>query len=305
MREFSVGSRASELALVQTNLVMRGLLHFNSELQIRVEKIVTKGDRILNQTLSKVGGKGLFVKEIEDALLQKRIDFAVHSMKDLPGEMPDGLIVAAISKREDARDCLVSQSGESLMELPSGAKVGTSSLRRQAQILALRSDLVVEPVRGNIHTRMRKMEEGKYDAIVLAVAGLVRMGWREKITEVFSTKQMLPSVGQGALAIQCREGDAESIQLIQKLHDEETARAICAERSFLRSLHGDCHLPVGALAHVIDNEVHLTGLVACKDGKRIIRDSIQGVDEWAIGEKLADQFIEQGAEELLGEWDSV
>lgn len=301
LRNLIVGSRASELALVQTNAVIQSLLSLSPDLQIHVEKIVTKGDRILNQTLSKIGGKGLFVKEIEQALLEKRIDFAVHSMKDLPGEMPEGLIIAAITKREDARDCLLSRSQQGLMDLPSGAIVGTSSLRRQAQILALRPDVHVQPVRGNIHTRIRKMEEGQFDAIVLAVAGLERMGWLDKIAQVFSVKEMLPSVGQGALAIQCRAEDAECIPLLQKLHHEETARTVTAERSFLRSLNGDCHVPVGALARIIEEEVSITGLVAAKDGKHILKSSIQGTDEWRIGKELAAELIDQGAEQLLNE----
>lgn len=299
MREFIVGSRASILALVQSEEVITGLRNLYPDLEIRVEKMMTKGDRILDQTLSKIGGKGLFVKEIEEALLQKRIDFAVHSMKDLPGEMPEGLIIAAITKRENPLDCLLSRSGQALMELPSGAIVGTSSLRRQAQILAMRSDIAVKPIRGNIHTRIRKMEEGEFDAIVLAVAGLARTGLTEKISDTFSISQMIPSVGQGALAVQCREDDVEAIQLIQKLHDEETARAVSAERSFLRMLQGDCHSPVGALASVVGNEVQLTGLVASKDGTQIMRELIQGTDEWGIGRELAKRFIEQGAEKLL------
>lgn len=299
MRPLVVGTRKSELALTQTDWVVNRLQEVCPDLEVRVEKIVTKGDRILNVTLSKVGGKGLFVKEIEQALLDKRIDFAVHSMKDMPGEMPNGLVIGAIPVRENPFDCLLSRGGHTLNDLPAGAVVGTSSLRRQAQILACRPDLKVEPVRGNLGTRLSKMKNGQFDAIILAAAGLSRMGWKDEISQELPLEQMLPAVGQGALAVQCREEDEELLALLQKINHEETARAVRAERAFLRSFQGGCHMPLAAYAEVIGDRVRLSGLVAQPDGKKVLRATTEGKDEWALGEKLAKQLIDQGAGELL------
>lgn len=301
MRPLVVGTRKSELALTQTNWVVNRLKQVSPGLKVSLEKIVTKGDRILNVTLSKVGGKGLFVKEIEQALLDKRIDFAVHSMKDMPGEMPKGLVIGAIPVRENPHDCLLSREGYTLADLPQGAVVGTSSLRRQAQILACRPDLKVEPVRGNLGTRLQKMKNGQFDAIVLAVAGLLRMNWNDEISQQLSLDQMLPAVGQGALAIQCREDDAELLQLLQKISHEETAKTVRAERAFLQSFQGGCHLPLAAYAEMVGEEVRLTGLVAQPDGKKILKATLQGKEEWALGQQLAEQLMEQGAGQLLAQ----
>ncbi|SFJ42412.1 hydroxymethylbilane synthase [Thermoflavimicrobium dichotomicum] len=301
MRPLVVGTRKSLLALTQTNWVVEQLKEICPDVQVRQEKIVTKGDRILNVTLSKVGGKGLFVKEIEQALLDKRIDFAVHSMKDMPAEMPEGLVVGAIPFREDPRDCLISREGYTLDELPSGAVVGTSSLRRQAQILARRPDLQVKPVRGNLDTRLQKLRDGKFDAIILAAAGLRRMNWKEEVTEILSTDTMLPAVGQGALAIQCREDDQELLELLVKLNHEQTARAVRAERAFLKSFQGGCHLPLAAYAEWVDGQIHLSGLVADPSGKQVIQATLVGQDEWELGQKLAGQLIDQGARQLLAQ----
>lgn len=299
LRPLVVGSRQSLLALTQTEWVVERLREVCPELEVRIEKIITKGDRILNVTLSKVGGKGLFVKEIEKALLEGQIDLAVHSMKDMPSEMPEGLIIGMIPFREDPRDCLLSREGYTLQTLPKGAIVGTSSLRRQAQILAARPDLQVEPVRGNLDTRIKKMMDGQFDAIILAAAGLERLSWQEQITERLPVDVMLPAVGQGALAIQCREEDQELLELLQKVHHEPTARAVRAERAFLKTFQGGCHLPLAAYAETKGDDVYLTGLVASPDGQKVIKGTQQGKDEWAVGQQLAEQLIEQGAGELL------
>lgn len=299
MRTWVVGTRKSELALTQTNWVVDRLKEANPGLEVNLEKIVTKGDQILNVTLSKVGGKGLFVKEIEQALLEKRIDFAVHSMKDMPGEMPEGLVIGAVPVRENPLDCLITRNGETLYDLPAGAVVGTSSLRRQAQLLACRPDLVVEPVRGNLGTRLQKLRDGHFSAIILAAAGLARMDWQNEMRGQLSMEQMLPAVGQGALAIQCRADDVEMITILQTIHHEETARAVEAERAFLRTFQGGCHLPLAAYARVQGEEVELTGLVGKPDGSKLLKSVQRGRNEREIGEQLAQDLLAQGAGELL------
>jgi hydroxymethylbilane synthase len=246
-----------------------------------------------------VGGKGLFVKEIEQAMLDGEIDFAVHSMKDMPAEMPKGLTIGAVPVRENPRDCLISRGGLTLDQLPAGAVVGTSSLRRQAQVLALRPDLTVEPVRGNLDTRLRKLREGRFDAILLAVAGLSRLDWKREITEELGVDRMLPAVGQGALAIQCREDDREMLELLREIHHEETARAVKAERTFLAAFQGGCHLPIAAYAETVGEEVRLTGLVAHPDGRNVLKATLSGKDEKAVGEALARELIDRGAKQLL------
>ncbi|MDN4592675.1 hydroxymethylbilane synthase [Polycladomyces subterraneus] len=299
MRTVVVGTRKSALALTQTGWVMDRLREANPRWELRQEKIVTKGDRILDVTLSKIGGKGLFVKEIEQALLDGRIDIAVHSMKDMPGEMPDGLVIGAVTQREDPRDCLITRSGHSLEKLPPGARIGTSSLRRQAQILAYRPDVTVEPVRGNLETRLRKMEEGQFDAILLAVAGLSRMGWQDRVTQALSTDIMVPAVGQGALAVQCRADDTEVLEGLKKINDPKTERAVRAERAFLHVFEGGCHLPVGAYAEATDGSIHLIGMVAHPDGRKVLRGAVEGAEPEQVGRILAQQLLEQGAGELL------
>ncbi|WP_124727074.1 hydroxymethylbilane synthase [Staphylospora marina] len=299
MREWVVGSRRSQLALTQTGWVIDRIREAAPDRSLRVEKIVTKGDRILNVTLSKVGGKGLFVKEIEEALLSGRIDLAVHSMKDMPSEMPPGLVIGAIPVRETPLDCLISRNGRKLAELPSGALVGTSSLRRQAQVLAARPDLRVEPVRGNLDTRLEKLNRGEFDAILLAAAGLNRLGWSDRITEELPMDVMLPAVGQGALAIQCREDDHELLEVLSRIHHEETARAVRAERAFMGAFEGGCHLPLAAHAEVIGDRVRLTGLVGDPDGTRVLRGEMEGTDEKATGMALAEDLLSRGAGELL------
>ena len=299
MKTVSVGTRQSALALTQTQWVMDRLRKLQPDWEWRVEKILTKGDRILHVTLSKLGGKGLFIKEIEGALLEGRIDLAVHSMKDLPAEMPEGLVVAAVTPREDPRDCLISRSGAGLDELPAGSVVGTSSLRRQAQILVRRPDLEVKPVRGNVETRLRKLEEGQFDAVVLARAGLSRLGLEDRITEVLTIDKMVPAVGQGALAVQCRGEDESVFRLIRRINDPETEKAVRAERAFLHAFQGGCHLPVAAYAQVEGEKVFLDGLVASPDGRRVLRDRQEGDGAEEVGRRLAEKLFRQGADGIL------
>jgi hydroxymethylbilane synthase len=299
MREFVIGTRKSHLAITQSNWIRAQLLQTNPALSIELERIVTKGDKVLDVTLSKVGGKGLFVKEIEQALLDKQIDFAVHSLKDMPAELPSGLMIGCVPVREDARDCFLSRDGLTLEELPSGAVVGTSSLRRQAQILAIRPDLIVESIRGNIDTRIAKLRDGKYDAIILAVSGLKRLSLEDEISEYFSVSSMLPAVGQGALAVECRSDDREVLALLQKIHDEATGKAVAAERSFLQAIAGSCHLPVAGYAIWDEKRVHLTGLVASPTGKPVIKGIEVGTNPVKVGKQLAQKLMEQGAKEIL------
>lgn len=301
MKTIVVGSRTSQLALTQTNWVIDELKQLKLPYNFEVKEIITKGDRILDVTLSKVGGKGLFVKEIEIAMLNGEIDMAVHSMKDMPSELPKGLVIASVPKRVDHRDAFISKKYDSLMSMPSGAVVGTSSLRRSAQILAKRPDLEIKWIRGNLETRLRKLEEGQYDAIILAAAGLKRMGWsRDYVTEYLSTDDCLPAVGQGALAIQCREDDDELLQLLSRINDDTTMRTVAAERSFLHRLEGGCQVPIAAYAEIVkDERIRITGLVAEPDGTVIIRDSLEGTDPEQLGKQLADELMKQGAKEIL------
>lgn len=309
MRNIIVGSRQSALALTQTNqtiellreLCVRDGLSYTFE----VKPILTRGDRILDVTLSKVGGKGLFVKEIEDAMLNGDIDLAIHSMKDMPFELPEGLVIGAVPEREDPRDCIISREGKRLSELPQGARIGTSSLRRSAQLQAYRPDLRIESIRGNIDTRLRKLTEEGLDAILLAAAGLHRMGWKDRITEYLSPDICLPAVGQGALAIECRSADAEVLDLLGRLNDEATARTVAAERRLLGLLNGGCQVPIGAYA-VLTSEnsgggLQLTGLVASPDGSRLLRESASGDEPEPVGAAAADALLRRGADKLLAE----
>ena len=299
MREIVVGSRKSRLAITQTNWVIQKLKEKDPDLSVKLKTVTTKGDRILDVTLSKVGGKGLFVKEIENALLEGEIDFAVHSLKDLPAHNPEGLIIAAIPRRANPFDCLISRTAETIDQLPPNAVIGTSSLRRQAQVLAYRPDLSVKPIRGNIDTRLKRLQQGEFDAILLAVAGLARMNWQNQITQELPMSIMIPAVGQGALAVQCRQDDKAIIQLLRCIHHEETARCIRAERAFLFSFQGDCHLPIAGYAESHGSLIHLTGFVASADGKRVIQKSMTGEKEEQVGQALANWMIKRGAKDLL------
>lgn len=305
MRTIVVGSRQSALALTQTNQVIDALEKLAAELRLEVcfevKKIVTKGDQILDVTLSKVGGKGLFVKEIEQALLNGEIDMAVHSMKDMPALLPEGLVNGAVPLRQDPRDCLISREGVDLDGLPHGAKVGTSSLRRSSQLLAYRPDLKLEWIRGNIDSRLRKLETEGFDAILLAAAGLKRMGWEDRITSYLPVEICLPAVGQGALGIQCREDDAELLGLLGRYQDGDTARTVAAERSLLASLNGGCQVPIGAYAVLGEDgkTVHLTGMVGKPDGSLLLKESATGADPEALGREVARLLADKGADEIL------
>ncbi|MFV9511085.1 hydroxymethylbilane synthase [Tepidibacillus sp. LV47] len=303
MRKIIVGSRRSQLALVQTKWVIQQLKIFYPDVEFTIKEIVTKGDKILDVTLSKVGGKGLFVKEIEQALLNGEIDLAVHSMKDIPSEMPKGLILAAVPKREDPRDCLVSHSNYTIDTLPKGARVGTSSLRRGAQILAYRSDLKIESIRGNINTRLAKLESEELDAIILAAAGLHRMGWKERITQYLDPNTFIPAVGQGALAVQAREEDKDILQMLAKIDDPFTRTLVLAERAFLHRLQGGCQIPIGAYAKWNEGQINLIGLVASVDGKTVLKYQDQGSKEEAItlGIKVAERLLAMGADQILAQ----
>lgn len=268
--------------------------------EFEVKEIVTKGDKILDVQLSKVGGKGLFVKEIEKELLEKEIDFAVHSMKDMPAVLPDGLTIGCIPKREDPRDALISKNHVKFKDLPKGAVVGTSSLRRSAQLLKVRPDLEIKWIRGNIDTRLKKLETEDFDAIILAAAGLNRMGWsKDVVTEYLDTDICLPAVAQGALGIECREDDEELLKEFKKLTDMNTQKAVTAERTFLAALDGGCQVPIAGYATVDGMEITMTGLVASPDGKICYKETVKGNDPEETGRKLAQLLIEQGALDLI------
>ncbi|MBM7578858.1 hydroxymethylbilane synthase [Jeotgalibacillus terrae] len=300
MRKFIVGSRRSKLAITQTKWVIEQLKAIEPGTEFEIKEIVTKGDQIQNVKLSKVGGKGLFVKEIEQAMIDGEIDMAVHSMKDMPAELPDGLVIGSIPEREDPRDALISKNKETLAELPAGSIVGTSSLRRGAQILAVRPDLKVEWIRGNIDTRLKKLETENFDAIILAAAGLSRMGWsKDVVSEFLSPEDCLPAIGQGALSIECRESDTELRELLNRFTDQETALTVTAERTFLHKMEGGCQVPIAGFATQIEDGVSLTALVASPDGKKVYKEVINGNDPIEVGLKAAEILTEQGAKALI------
>ncbi|NWN97968.1 MAG: hydroxymethylbilane synthase [Bacillus sp. (in: Bacteria)] len=303
MRKIIVGSRRSKLAMTQTNWVIDQLKKIGAPFTFELKEIVTKGDEILNVTLSKVGGKGLFVKEIEQAMLKKEIDIAVHSMKDMPAVLPDGLVIGTIPEREDPRDVLISKENRSLRDLPAGAIVGTSSLRRKAQILNIRPDLEIKWIRGNIDTRLQKLETEEYDAIILAAAGLSRMGWQaEVVSEYLEPSDCIPAVGQGALAIECRKDDEEILQWLAKLNCPKTNRAVQAERAFLNKIGGSCQVPVGGYAVInAEDDVVLNAFVASGNGKTIFKETVVGKDAVAVGEKAGERLMERGAGKLINE----
>lgn len=297
-----IGSRGSRLALWQANFVADQVRELVSA-EVVIEKIKTRGDKIVDVPLAKVGGKGLFVKEIEVALLNERIDLAVHSMKDVPTDIPEGLVLEAVLRRDEAGDVLISREGKGLADLSSGATIGTSSLRRRAQLLNYRPDFNLVDVRGNLDTRLKKMEEGLFDGIVVAAAGLIRMGWTKRITERIPFNICLPAVGQGAIGVEIRTADEEIAGIAQRLSDSSTEAAVKAERALMRSLQGGCQVPIGALGLVEDGNLKLTAAVASLDGQRLIRDETYGSPSKAeeIGRQLAEKLLEQGATEILAE----
>lgn len=302
MRSIVVGSRKSNLALTQTHLVMDALKALGQSYSYDVKEISTKGDRIQDVTLSKVGGKGLFVKEIERAMLDGEIDIAVHSMKDLPSQLPEGLMIACMPERAPHRDVLVSKDHLPFYKLPEGAVIGTSSLRRAAQFLAKRPDLDIQPIRGNIETRLQKLENGNFDATVLAAAGLERMGWSQDIvTEYLSEDICLSAAGQGTLAIECRTDDHELRALLANINDMVTYRTVSAERAFLYQVEGSCQTPIAAYATLEDDTLTLTGLVAHPDGNVVLKDTRTGTDPEHIGTQLAKRLQDMGAKKILDE----
>ncbi|MEC4684717.1 MAG: hydroxymethylbilane synthase [Nitrospirota bacterium] len=302
-----IGTRGSRLALWQAEWVKSELQRLYPDLKVELNRIKTTGDKILDVPLAKVGGKGLFVKEIEEALLRHEADIAVHSMKDVPTEFPAGLHLAVICKREDPRDAFISQVQDSgfkiqkFKDLPEGAVIGTSSLRRSCQLLNIRPDLKIGQLRGNLDTRLKKLDEGQFDAIILAAAGVKRLGWHERITEVLPTGISLPAIGQGAVGIECRAGDDFINTLIMPLNHEETSVCVRAERAFLKKLEGGCQVPVGAYARLIDGKIVMEGLVGSVSGERIIREQMKGKQDIAesIGIRLAEDLLSRGAKEIL------
>ncbi|GAA0442319.1 hydroxymethylbilane synthase [Lentibacillus halophilus] len=300
MRKIVVGSRRSNLALTQTDWVIDRLKKAGASNEFEVKKIVTTGDQILNVTLSKVGGKRLFVKEIEKAMYEKEIDLAVHSMKDMPSEMPEGLAITTIPVREDHRDAYIAKNNILLKDLPAGAVVGTSSLRRKSQILATRPDLEIQWIRGNIESRIRKLHEENYDAIILAVSGLKRVGLSEElITEYLESDVCVPSAGQGALAIECRDDDNDLHALLQQINDPDTEKTVTAERTFLQLLEGSCSVPIGAYAHLEHNAIIITAFVGTPDGQTILKETVRGTDPEAVGSEVAEKLISQGAKDII------
>jgi hydroxymethylbilane synthase len=300
-KTLKIGTRGSKLALWQANWAKSALETQHPSLSIELEIIKTKGDKILDVPLAKVGGKGLFVKEIEEALLDGRIDLAVHSMKDMPGEIPEGLCIGAIPEREIPQDVLISRDKKPLSKLGHGARVGTSSLRRKAQLLHARPDLVILPLRGNLDTRLKKLETENLDAIVLAAAGVKRLGLDGRITEYLDENLMLPAVGQGALCIEIRQYDPDVESIVKTLEHHQTRVIIMGERAFLNRLEGGCQVPIAAHGNIENNIFTICGLVATIDGKTLIKETLSGsVDSpEIIGVELAERLVSMGAETIM------
>ncbi len=302
-RTLKIATRKSPLALWQANFVKDQLEALHPQLQVELVPMSTQGDKILDTPLAKVGGKGLFVKELETAMLEGRADIAVHSMKDVPVEFPEGLGLHTICEREDPRDAFVSNRFKAIAELPQGAVVGTSSLRRQCQLRAARPDLVIRDLRGNVNTRLAKLDAGEYDAIILAAAGLKRLEMAHRITAFIEPEQSLPANGQGAVGIECRLDDVELHALLAPLEHTETRARVLTERAMNRALQGGCQVPIGAYALVEGEQIWLRGLVGSPDGTCVIRDEIRGplADGEALGEQLAQRLLAAGADEILAE----
>ena len=296
-----LGTRGSKLAVHQSEWVQARIRELAPQLTVTLRRIQTSGDRILDVPLAKIGGKGLFVKEIEEALLSGDIDLAVHSMKDVPTELPHGLDLLCIPSREDARDALISREGKGFKDLPPKAHVGTSSLRRQAQLLQARPDLSISMLRGNLDTRLKKLRDGHFDAIVLASAGLRRLGWEREITEYLAPEISLPAIGQGALGIEGRRDDTFVREILRGLEHAPTRTQVMAERAMLHRLQGGCQVPIAAYARLVGSEIVLEGLVASVDGKEVIRDRVTGSvdDPRSIGAQLAERLLSRGGGRIL------
>lgn len=298
-----IATRKSPLALWQANHVRDALLASNPGLEVELLTMTTQGDKILDTPLAKVGGKGLFVKELELGILERRADLAVHSMKDVPVEFPEGLGLGAILPREDPRDVLISNNYSSIDELPHGARVGTSSLRRKCQLKARRPDLQVLDLRGNVNTRLKKLDDGDYDAILLAAAGIRRMGWEARITELLAPEQFLPAIGQGAIGIEMRVDDARTTALVRPLNDAQTATRIAAERALNAGLQGGCQVPIAGYSEISHGVIVLRALVGRPDGSELVQGVISGRPEDAeeLGRVLADDLLARGAREILAD----
>jgi len=301
IQRLRIGTRASQLALTQSQWVRDKVQALLPNTEVELVRINTKGDRILDVPLAKIGGKGLFVKEIEEALLAGEIDMAVHSMKDVPTVLPKGLHIGIVPQREEARDAFVSNRYRNLAELPAGAVVGTSSLRRKAQLLALRPDLQIRDLRGNVGTRLDKLDRGDFDAIILAGAGLKRLHLPARISTLLAPEQMLPAIGQGALGIELRQSDSMLLALMQPLHHLESAVAVAAERAYLARLEGGCQVPIGAYAILSENQLSLTGLIASVDGTTVLRQTrfapLAEADK--LGFELAEELLGRGGKAIL------
>jgi len=299
MARLRIGSRGSQLALWQANHIAALLRERGHEVELEIIK--TTGDKILDVALAKVGTKGMFTKEIEEALADKRVDLAVHSLKDLPTELAPEFAIAAITTRENSRDVLCSVKFESIDQLPHKARVGTSSLRRQAQLLAMRPDLQIHPLRGNVDTRLRKLAEGEYDAIILAAAGLHRLGKTELVKQVISPEIMCPAAGQGALGIEIRRSDESTQQHLAFLDDANARAATACERALLNKLGGGCQVPIGAAAEVRNGRIHLDAIVAHPDGSKILRESRDGEDPETLGNEVGEILLRRGGDAILEE----
>jgi hydroxymethylbilane synthase len=295
--KLSIGSRGSQLALWQANHISALLRARGHEIDIEI--IHTTGDKITDVALAKVGTKGMFTKEIEEALADKRVDLAVHSLKDLPTELSKGFEIAAITERQDPRDAFCSKNYSTIEDLPKGARVGTSSLRRQAQLKAIRPDLDIHPLRGNVDTRLRKLEQGEYDAIILASAGLKRLGKTELIKQIIPAEIMCPAAGQGALGIEIREGDSKTRELLAFLNDPNARAATTCERALLNSLGGGCQVPIGAFAEIRGGKLHLESIVADPDGTKLLRDSRDGSDPEKLGNEAGASLLSRGGDAIL------
>lgn len=302
-KQIVVGSRGSKLALIQTNWVISELKKLNPGFEFHIEKISTKGDKITDTPLSRLGGVGLFTKELETALIKGKIDLAVHSAKDVPTELHEGLMIGATPKREDPHDVLISNNNANLDKLPDAARIGTSSLRRRAQLLAFRPDFKILDLRGNLDTRLKKLETDDLDAIVVAYAGLRRMGYTGPISQIIPFDIMLPAVGQGSLCIEIRKDDARINKIVSSLDDLQTRIAIEAERALLAKLQGGCQVPIGAYAQIQENKVFLEAIICTMDGDHAIQDRNNGPSHQAakLGEDLAERMLEKGGKRILHE----
>ena len=306
-RKIKIGSRGSPLALWQANWIKDQLESRNPDIPVEIVIIKTSGDKIQDVPLAKIGGKGLFVKEIEEALLKKDIDFAVHSMKDMPIKFPFALCIASVTKRENPFDALISRDNIKLNDLPKGAKVGTGSLRRISQLLHYRPDLKLIPLRGNLETRIKKLETEGLDAIILAAAGLIRMGWENKISEIISPEILLPAMGQGAVGIETRKHDVENQILLADMDDENTHLALDAERAVVARLEGGCNVPIGAFATIEGDEMILRGLVASLDGETLYKNELKGtkVKAVALGNEMGNTLLDMGGDKIMQEIQST